>query len=421
MAYRSLITVFALLVAATQLAAAEIHFKPECRVAGSLVLLSDVAEVYSNNDTEKRLLSELELVPAPAPGEKRVLRVREIQDLLSLRGTKLLEHRLVGASQIVITSGDSSRPQTGPQRPSPLASRKAQTQVREAVLQYLEQQSPGQPGWNVQFELADDMAAAIGTAQGAIAVRGGSAPWTGRQQLVLLIQTAGAPQSLTLNCDVSLTPTVVVATQTIAKGTIVRPSDVRLQSATPNEGNVHVFTSLDEVIGKETARVIVAGQIIDSQLVQRQLLVKRGEVVSVFARAAGIQVRTTGRARQDGSLGELVEVEAIADRKLIFARVSGPQEVDVFAQAVQAVTQPSVADLQPSRPQQPAVRQAAPMSMPAAKTTITPPAYSYSQPASTSISTTVQQVQPAAGPQVALPPATAGGEVQVRFTSPVKE
>src|SRR6185295_13221205 len=128
-----------------------------------------------------------------------------------------------------------------------------------------------------------------------------------------------------------LPPNVVVTTQALARGAIIRRGDVQLQPGQPAEGSVRVYQSLEDVLGKETTQVITVGQILDDSLVQHPLLVRRGDIVTVYARSAGIQVRTTARAREEGAHGELVTVESLADRKTFFARVSGPQEVDVFA------------------------------------------------------------------------------------------
>ena len=44
-----------------------------------------------------------------------------------------------------------------------------------------------------------------------------------------------------------------------------------------------------------------------------------------------MQVRTTGRALDDGGLDDLVGVESVKDRRRFTARVSGYQELEVFA------------------------------------------------------------------------------------------
>jgi flagella basal body P-ring formation protein FlgA len=93
------------------------------------------------------------------------------------------------------------------------------------------------------------------------------------------------------------------------------------------------FASLDDVVGKEAARNIPAGQTLDNQYVRSPLLVKRGDVVDLFARAAGVQVSTKARAREEGSHGDLINVELLADRRPLLARVCGIQEVEILAAA----------------------------------------------------------------------------------------
>ena len=90
------------------------------------------------------------------------------------------------------------------------------------------------------------------------------------------------------------------------------------------------------MIGKETTRAIAAGKPLTHDAVRPQLLVRRGEVVTVYARAAGIRIRTMARARDDGGEGELVAVETLTDRSTFFARVSGIREVEVYARAPRA-------------------------------------------------------------------------------------
>ena len=70
--------------------------------------------------------------------------------------------------------------------------------------------------------------------------------------------------------------------------------------------------------------------------VRAPLLVRRGERVSVRARAAGIVVRTYATAQQDGSLGDLVQVQALEGKERYAARVSGVRELEVFAAGASA-------------------------------------------------------------------------------------
>src|SRR5262249_22109985 len=172
----------------------------------------------------------------------------------------------------------------------------------------------------------------------SISVTGGSSPWTGLQNLTLSYSTHDGPVTVLLSVQVTAPPMVVVAAQPIARGAIVRSTDVRLMAGIPTEGNVQVFRSLDEVLGKEATRAIVEGQMLDDQSLRRPVLVSRTDIVTVYARSAGLRVRTTARSLDAGGEGDLVRVETLSDRKSFFARGSGPQEVEVFAHAPLART-----------------------------------------------------------------------------------
>ena len=69
--------------------------------------------------------------------------------------------------------------------------------------------------------------------------------------------------------------------------------------------------------------------------VREARLVRRGELVTVVALAAGVRVKTEGRAVHQGSYGDLITVESLSDRKKKFsARVVDVQQVEVYARGV---------------------------------------------------------------------------------------
>ena len=74
---------------------------------------------------------------------------------------------------------------------------------------------------------------------------------------------------------------------------------------------------------------IAPGQILDPQYIRTPVLVKRGSVVTVNVQAPGVKIRTTARAREDGSNGESINVESLLDRKSYLAKVTGIDQVEV--------------------------------------------------------------------------------------------
>src|SRR3954451_12061550 len=95
----------------TSSVSAAIDVKLRERVAphGSVVRLGDVAEIASADRQQVRQLGSLPLMPAPAPGTERFLRIREIQDMLSAQGVDTGTLRFFGAVQVVVAISDGAR------------------------------------------------------------------------------------------------------------------------------------------------------------------------------------------------------------------------------------------------------------------------------------------------------------------------
>jgi flagella basal body P-ring formation protein FlgA len=128
----------------------------------------------------------------------------------------------------------------------------------------------------------------------------------------------------------------VVAVRAISRGAIVTAADVELQPlerAPVASGRRAPFYDVNEIIGLEAARAIQPGEVIFSDQVRRPTLVKRGESVTVVVQGGGIRVRTTARAIQEGSQGDLVQVESLDSKEKFDARVIGLREVGVLAPA----------------------------------------------------------------------------------------
>jgi flagella basal body P-ring formation protein FlgA len=137
-----------------------------------------------------------------------------------------------------------------------------------------------------------------------IEARAGRMPWTGAQRFQL------------------------ATLRKIEQGNLIGAGDVevRLQG-----GNVPTtaLNSLDQVIGKEALRALDLDTIVQGSQVRAPLQVKRGETVKVVARTAGITVSTFAVVQQDGSLGDLVQVQTLDKKDRFAARVSGWKELEV--------------------------------------------------------------------------------------------
>ena len=133
-------------------------------------------------------------------------------------------------------------------------------------------------------------------------------------------------------------------TRALPRQSTIRTGDVAMQRGVKTDDKgAAPFTRLEDVIGMETTQVLSAGKYLDADDVRPPVMVRRGDVVTVFVRSAGLLVRTTGRARDDGSTGDLIAIESLLNRQSFFARVTGIQEVEVFAHAAGGGAAPAAA------------------------------------------------------------------------------
>ncbi len=311
------------------LPAAEIRLKPQATPARAMVALSDVADVFAADTAEAERIGGIELFPSPPAGRERFVRARELHDLLLLRGLNLADHRFSGASRITVAASGQ-----GP--PTVVHKRRAESRITEALKAHLMARVSTETPWLVEVDLPEPLLRALADPATELRVDGGQPPWVGSQQFELSLATPEGPQQAVVDANVSIPASVVVAAKSISRGALLRAGDLRLSHAEPPLEQPSVLYSLDQAIGKETTRVIPAGKILTAYAVQAPVDVRRGEIVTVYAHAAGIRVRTQGRARDDGSNGALVAVESLDTRETFFARVCGVREVEVFARAARA-------------------------------------------------------------------------------------
>ena len=128
---------------------------------------------------------------------------------------------------------------------------------------------------------------------------------------------------------------LVHALRPLRRGDVVRPVDVNLVEVPLGQLSDDVCRDVEDVVGQVVKQPISAGDPVLANEIQAPILVRRGELVTVVALAAGVRVKTEGRAVHQGSYGDLITVESLSDRKKKFsARVVDVQQVEVYARGV---------------------------------------------------------------------------------------
>jgi flagella basal body P-ring formation protein FlgA len=376
--FQFLSTVASIVVAAgstsTAIGATHLTLRENAVVVSSVVRLGDVAEVASADRTQGRQLAALPLMPAPPAGSERFLSKREVEDLLAAHGYDLREFQMEGAVQVAIRTSAAKSSEHGvapasqpmnshaailaghvdgtPQVASDASVARQRDELNRMIAGYLETQTGREGDWQVTCNFAERHVAQLQAATSPLVCQGGREPWVGQQRFVISFNTARGDVQIPVYAEVvNESAQVAVAIRPIARGELITAADFEMRSleSAPAIGRRQVIESLEQLVGMEARQAIQMGDVILADHVQAPLLVKRGEEITVVSQSGGIRVRTTARARQDGSRGQLVQVESLESKERYDVRVVGVREAAIFTATSFSSVEPSSKQIETAR------------------------------------------------------------------------
>jgi flagellar basal body P-ring formation protein FlgA len=116
-------------------------------------------------------------------------------------------------------------------------------------------------------------------------------------------------------------PTVPVASRMLERGTIIDATDI--DAADPATWNNRVIVRHEQdIIGKELKRPLAAGEAFRSSDLKSPTLIKRGQVVTLLVSSGGLQIAASGRAMQDGSVGDFIKAQNTTSRTIVEGEVA---------------------------------------------------------------------------------------------------
>jgi flagella basal body P-ring formation protein FlgA len=337
----------------------QITLRDRVAMKSSVVRLSDIAEITTSDEQLTEKYAAMPLMPAPGAGGQRFLRKREIEDLLAAHGADLSDVRIQGPAQVVISSVGTEQGSGRPtnrhaeilagrnvapvvaEKLDPSEAESLRTDVRHLVAAYLSSKSPDAAGCEITCDVAERHLTLLQIANSSPVCSGGNPPWTGRQRLVVKFTTDKGEVGVPVYAEVTpKAAPAVVAIESIPRGAVITAAhlELRMVDRLPKSNQRRLpVDSVEKLIGMEAKQTIQAGAIVFSDHVQAPILVKRGELITVASESGAIRVRTTVRAMQDRSKGQLVQVESLDTKERFDARVTG-----LRIAAIMTVASPSV-------------------------------------------------------------------------------
>ncbi|TWT73531.1 flagellar basal body P-ring biosynthesis protein FlgA [Posidoniimonas polymericola] len=356
----------ALLTLTASAGAADLHLLEHAQPKTGVVRVEDVAAILNAGPAEIEALGRIALMPSPAPGQQQVLRSQGVRELLAAHGVDLSGLRFRGASETLVSSRISAgvtteeiEAEAAPQPTAPLASQ-PQTGFRGASspaapadrkvtaprrlrlssrrLEQLNESLTQQLTEFVQTETADGMlyvtgvelkehnAMTLAANRGELRITASTALRVGRQRFVLSFTGEQGEVKFPVLANIVEARPAVIARRDVPRGMVVTAADVHIAPLPTDfrpRGVESVASSLDEVLGKEAITGLRAGDVLTDGNCLPPVMVQRNALVSVSSGRGAIRVRTQAKARTEGRLGDIIEVETLDSRERLQARVVG--------------------------------------------------------------------------------------------------
>ncbi len=358
-----------------------IALRPEAELTSNMVRLQDIATITGPTDSA-RVFKELPLAIAPLVGNRQSWDRQDIEKALAIRGisdrafvwsgaSKCTAQRIEAkeipkpaAAQVVSASAVEAKkpsatstppahsPPNVPNRTSkgtidkskftpaftnPASVTQAERIVVAAIENYLQTKTMSEGEWIVKAIVPPEHAATLLQRRQIVGISGGQPPWEGDQEFTLLINTPKGDQTISIQANVQLPDMVVAAARPLAKGYVLRESDL-VWIPMPRGSTVSsevCFSELGPAIGKQLRRNMSTRQIIKIAEVGPPNVIRAGDMVQVSVIAGGVTIQTSGRAVESGGMDDLIQVEIMhekqSQRKRVMGRVVDDKVVEILS------------------------------------------------------------------------------------------
>ena len=290
-----------------RLAAAEILLTGPAEAKGAVIRLADLVAAEERAPLPPGL-AQLDLGPAPLPGNTRVLDSDYIRGRVRQAGFDPQMVRMDSGGSIPVT------------RSSQEVTRRQMTGWVQDYLQDRLERMPGEVEI-AEITVGQDLILPAGKLSYKI-VPPANPTLAGKVPLSIHCYVEGREiKRVWAMAKIVQRAEVVLARKPLRRHQIIAPEDIKLVALDLAQLPSGVLTDPQEVVGRRTQRKIDPNTVLRSDLVELPPLIKRRDVVVIVAESPGLAISTLGEAQEGGRLGERIRVTNLDSRKRIYARV----------------------------------------------------------------------------------------------------
>ena len=123
--------------------------------------------------------------------------------------------------------------------------------------------------------------------------------------------------------------TVVKVNRTLPRGTILNQRDLQELLVRRAPGHLPIINHIEEAIGSALKRPINEGTELQHSMLEAPVIIKRGDQTVIEAGNDRFTVRMTGRALQNGAVGDQIRVQNLASKRTVQGQVQANGKIAI--------------------------------------------------------------------------------------------
>lgn len=122
---------------------------------------------------------------------------------------------------------------------------------------------------------------------------------------------------------------VLVTKRTVSRGSAVGQADAETQVLRVPGLATHYVATVEDLAGRHAKRALPPGTVLGNDELAVDVLVKKGQQVTLLAAVGGIEVRANGRALADGGNADRIRVQNLNSSRIVEGRVESADIVRI--------------------------------------------------------------------------------------------
>jgi flagella basal body P-ring formation protein FlgA len=152
------------------------------------------------------------------------------------------------------------------------------------------------------------------------------------------LTVAGAPGiQVRLSGIATVTTETVELLRPLARGDIIKLSDVALRRVPRTQVTPETITHPDQAIGMAARSAVKAGRPVRLAELMKPELVERGEAVTILYQSPGLMLAVRGKATDGGAEGDMIDVVNLQSKRVVRATIVGRGQVAVASMTARIV------------------------------------------------------------------------------------